>query len=675
MKTTNKTKWQITSDTIKLRDYQLKCLNSIEKGLEKYKAVLIQVPTGGGKTLIFNAYALNKTGNTLVLVHRKELLFQTADKYKMIGGDDSHIGYIAQGVFKTNRLTIGMIQTVYKALSKIDFKYFDTVIIDEAHHSMASTWRTVIETAKESGCKIIGVTATPFRTDEQQLKDLYDELVFKLDISDLIKAGHLVSVVGKMVYIDADYSKLKTSSNKSTGESDYSAKSIENVLNKEEINKQVVEKWIELGENRKTIFFTVSIEHANALKSEFVKNNITSECISSKLPAKERDNIIKKFAAGDVKVLINVDILTEGFDDPSVQCIALLRPTKSLSLYAQIVGRGVRLDNENGKKDCIILDFTGRNRKMSIVGLGELFDLPPELKEHIDKEGVSIGSVETDEFEELSPEEIASGVEIKNTRELKVLIGKNTEDFSFEGKESMKYATKLSDGSYVLTCGRNGKVLMLKKETKRTNSIYLNDKKIKSKLPESYSWVVLSTLWKHYKDDFAEDFAVNAHDAPITHKQKEILTRAKEKGLIDKIPDDMVSATNLISYLVNNKQQGGLIFNNPVGIQYHKEDWNTAFRYSYKGVSLNIAHALLLVLGLQIPAPKWITELKSDIKNLSVSEFSKINTENIKNKLDLKEIERLKNKRIMGFKVNDYIELDDKKLFDFIKYFKNLSNS
>ena len=345
MKTTNKTKWQITSDTIKLRDYQLKCLNSIEKGLEKYKAVLIQVPTGGGKTLIFNAYALNKTGNTLVLVHRKELLFQTADKYKMIGGDDSHIGYIAQGVFKTNRLTVGMMQTVYKGLNKINFKYFDTVIIDEAHHSMASTWRTVIETAKKSGCKIIGVTATPFRTDEQQLKDLYDELVFKLDILDLIKAGHLVSVVGKMVYIDADYSKLKTSNNKSTGESDYSAKSIENVLNKEEINKQVVEKWLELGENRKTIFFTVSIEHANALKAEFVKNNIASECISSKLSSQDRDNIIKKFAAGEVKVLVNVDILTEGFDDPSVQCVGLLRPTKSLSLYAQIVGRGVRLDN------------------------------------------------------------------------------------------------------------------------------------------------------------------------------------------------------------------------------------------------------------------------------------------------------------------------------------------
>lgn len=674
MKTINKTKWQVISDTIKLRDYQLKCLNSIEKGLEKHKSVLIQVPTGGGKTLIFNAYAFNKTGNTLVLVHRKELLSQTADKYKMIGGAEENIGYIAQGILEINRLTVGMMQTVYKSVGKINFKYFNTVIIDEAHHSMASTWRAVIETAKESGCKVIGVTATPFRTDEQQLKDLYDELVFKLDISDLIKEGHLVSVIGKMVYIDADYSKLKTSSNKSTGESDYSAKSIEKVLNKEEINKQVVQKWVELGEDRKTIFFTVSIEHANALKSEFVKNNIKSECISSKLPTQERKDIIEKFKKGEVKVLVNVDILTEGFDDPSVQCVGLLRPTKSLSLYAQIVGRGIRLDNENGKKDCIILDFTGRNRKMSIVGLGELFDLPPELKEHIDKEGVSIGSVETDEIEEdmLGAEEIG-GSEPKMKRELKVLIGKNTEDFSFEGKESMKYATKLADGSYVLTCGKNGKVLTLKKETKRTNSIYLNDKKIKSKLPDSYSWVVLNTLWKYYKDDFAEDFAVNSQDAPITLRQKDILARAKEKGLIDNIPSDMVSATNLISYLTNNKQQGGVIFNDPAGIQYHKEDWDSAFRYSYKGVRLNIAHALLLVLGLRISAPKWVTELKSGITKFSVSEFSKINTQNVKNKLDLKELEKLKSNRIMGFKVNNYVELTDAKLFDFIKYFKNLN--
>ena len=670
----NKTKWQIISDTIKLRDYQLKCLNSIEKGLDKYKSVLIQVPTGGGKTLIFNTYAFNKSNHTLILVHRKELLFQTAEKYTMIGGDANDIGYIKQGGVNINKLTIGMMQTVYKNIEKIDLKYFDTVIVDEAHHSMASTWRAVIERAKESGCKIIGVTATPFRTDEQQLKDLYDELVFKLDILDLIKEGHLVSVIGKMVYIDADYSKLKISSNKSTGESDYSAKSIENVLNKEEINKQVVEKWNELGENRKTIFFTVSIEHANALKSEFIKKGIPAECISSKLSTQERDDIINKFKTGKIKVLVNVDILTEGFDDPSVQCVGLLRPTKSLSLYAQIVGRGVRLDTENGKKDCIVLDFTGRNRKMSIVGLGELFDLPPELKEHIDKEGVSIGSVETDEIEEdmLGAEEIG-GSEPKKRRELKVLIGKNTEDFSFEGKESMKYATKLADGSYVLTCGKNGKVLTLKKETKYTNSIYLNDKKIKSNIPESYSWVVLSTLWKYYKDDFIEDFASESQDAVITFKQKEILARAKEKGLIDKIPEDMVSATNLISYLLNNKQQGGILFNNPEGIQYHKEDWNSAFRYSYKGVKINIAHALLLVLGLHISAPKWVTELKTGIIRFSVSEFSKINTQNVKNKLDLKELEKLKVGQIMGFKVNNYVELTDAKLFDFIKYFKNLN--
>ena len=266
---------------IALRPYQDDCLKAINRGFNKNAAVLIQIPTGGGKTLIFNTFALSavtENRKILILVHREELLSQTIEKYSMIGGDKNDTGVIKQGRLEFNKLTVGMIQTVYKQLNKINLKEFDTVIVDEAHHSMASTWRAVLERFKSADKKILGVTATPFRTDKQELKEIYDELVFKIDITDLMKFGHLAPIRGLMVYVNADYSKLKAKRDKNTGETDFTVSSVERVLNDEEINAQIVQKWIELGENRKTIFFTISIKHAIALQ----ERNKHYKCSSGK---------------------------------------------------------------------------------------------------------------------------------------------------------------------------------------------------------------------------------------------------------------------------------------------------------------------------------------------------------------------------------------------------------
>ncbi len=657
---------------IALRPYQRDCIKAINSGLNKNAAVLIQIPTGGGKTLIFNTFALDAVMDNrraLILVHREELLSQTIEKYSMIGGDKNDTGVIKQGRLEFNKLTVGMIQTVYKQLNKINLKEFDTVIVDEAHHSMASTWRTVIEHFKRADKKILGVTATPFRTDKQELKEIYDELVFKIDITDLMKLGHLAPIRGLMVYVDADYSKLKAKRDKNTGETDFTASSVERVLNDEEINAQIVQKWIELGENRKTIFFTISIKHAAALQNEFKKKGVSSTVVSSKLSQADRMGIIKDFKEGKVKVLVNVDILTEGFDDPSVECIALVRPTKSLSLYAQIIGRGLR--TAAGKKDCLILDFTGRNRDMSIVGLGELFGLPEDLKEHIDKEGLSIGSVETDEFEERIELDGESSAPEKK-RELKVLIGRDTKSFSFDSKEAMEYATKYSEDYYVLTCGKNNKVLSLKKEF-GSYCIYLNSDKIKNNLADNYAWMVFTTLWKHYKDEFAEEFAKRGKSEPLTDKQAEILGRAKKAGLISELPKNKVDASNIISHLSNNGNAGEVLFGDGNGINYKpdKSNYYSPYRYEYKGVKLNIAHAFILAYGLKISAPKWISDLKKGLISLSVSEFKKIDSTGLKNPVDINIIEKLKSGFIEHSRSGEDVEIDDAKIKQFINYFKN----
>jgi superfamily II DNA or RNA helicase len=655
-----------------LRPYQNECLTAVKSGLKKNNTALIQIPTGGGKTLIFSIFALSlieRGQNVLVLVHRGELLSQTVEKFKMIGGAQSDTGIIKSGSAEYNKLTVGMIQTVFKQINKLDVNKFDTVIIDEAHHSMASTWRAVIEKFKSAGKKILGVTATPFRTDKQELKELYDELVFKIDITDLMRLGYLASLKGLMVYVETDYSKLVAKKNKDTCESDFTPASIEAVLNNEKINGQIVDKWLEYGENRKTIFFTISVEHANALFNEFKKKNVSAVVITGKTPVKERNLIIEDFKSGKINVLINVDILTEGFDDPSVQCIALVRPTKSLSLYAQIIGRGLRISD--GKTDCLVLDYTGRNRDMTIVGLGELFDLPEELKEHIDKEGLSIGSVETDEYEDTPLSEGETEGQQKK-RQLKVLIGRDTRSFTFDSKEAFDYATKYADGHYVLTCGRNGIVLELKKEN-GSFSIYKNSryesKKIKANIAESYSWLLFTTMWKYYKDEFAEEFAKRAKDEVITPKQRDILIKAKNSGLISEIPATRADASNMISHLAINN--GNIIFAG-YGINYapDKDDFSNPRRYEYKGQKITIAYALLLAWGLKLHAPKWVTDIKGDIKTLDSEGLKKINLEGLKNQTDKEIIEKLKNGLLFNQQLNVDISVNDEVIGKFLNHFR-----
>ena len=175
----------------------------------------------------------------------------------------------------------------------------------------------------------------------------------------------------------------------------------------------------------------------------------------------KRRAVLKAFKEGKIRDLTNVNVLTEGFDDPEVECIALVRPTKSLVLYAQIVGRGLRI--APNKEDCLILDYTGVSRKHTVVGLCELFGLDEEVKKELKKgKQVSVGAVEEN-----------------GERRVAVLVGDEVKEFVFEGKEAGKYATKVGD-SLLLSCGMNGKTLVMEREGTSTQSIFLQTRKRKS---------------------------------------------------------------------------------------------------------------------------------------------------------------------------------------------------
>lgn len=522
---------------IELRDYQEEALCRIdEKFSAGRKKLLISVPTGGGKTLIFNTYSLSKNLRTLVLAHRDELLEQAADKFVMVGGRRRDVGFIRQGEWRLAPYTCASVQTLYKNLEKVAGKEFDLVVVDEAHHVRAPSYEAVLSRLLETNpnLSVLGVTATPFRSDNKELSEFFEELAYSIDILTLIEKGYLVPVKGYLVSLPVDTSLLKVSKNR-YGERDFTSASVEKVFNTPEINRLIVKKWKELAGDRKTIFYTSSLNHALSLFAEFERAGIPAAYVDGHMSLEKRRRILRAFKEGKLKVLTNMNVLTEGFDDPEVECIALVRPTKSLNLYAQIVGRGLRIAPE--KKDCLVLDFTGISRNHTVVGLPELFGITDEAVRKAWEEGekVSVGAVERE-----------------GEKKVVVLVGEKEVEFAFEGQEAARYATKVG-GSYVLTCSKTSSLFLIPEDG--TYSIYLvntypqEKKLLKENLTGDYAWTVLTTLWKKYRDSWNVEYLERAKRQEPTKRQLRIISLyfGHKEEQIDIFSLDRFSASNVLS--------------------------------------------------------------------------------------------------------------------------------
>ena len=525
-----------TSLKVSLRPYQKECLDAIDKGFyeKKLKSAIVSLPTGAGKTIIFSAYAYNKDLRTLVIAHRDELIEQATEKYIFLTGKSENTGIIKSGIWEIKPFTAGSVQTLYSNLDKVNGKEFDLIIADEAHHYVSDTYKAVIEKLLDTNpdIKLLGVTATPFRNDNKNLTEIFEELVYSIDIKELMRLGYLVPIRGKKIYLPVDIDKLKIRYG------DFTNSSIAEIFDDDEVNRLIVKRWKEEAENRKTIFFLSSVQHAQRLAELFSKEGIPACYVEGKMSLKQRQEIIRDFREGKIKILTNMNILTEGFDDPSVECIAIVRPTKSLNLYAQIVGRGLRLSPETGKKDCLILDFTGISEKHNIVGLAHLFGIP--TNKEIEKEGVSIGAVEEN-----------------GERKLKVLIGKGTEEFTFEGVEAFEFITRIMFAGkeiYLLSCGMNEKTLMLKEENKSFN-LYLLERRtaklLQTNIPKDMAGSVLINVWNKLKDNWIEGYIERALKDEATERQVMFIDdfRIKYKGFL-KINSKLskLHATNILSF-------------------------------------------------------------------------------------------------------------------------------
>lgn len=348
---------------MKPREYQTDAVEAAWATCMKGKNPLIVVPTGGGKSVII-AELIRKIvdfgGRVVMLAHRKELLQQNAEKIRNMVGCEVGVYSAGLNTKETKQdVIVAGIQSIYKHADKLDRRHF--VIIDEAHlipEDRSTMYGQFLADMSSFNPKlfVVGLTATPYRTGEGSIVEgeLFDELAYECELSGMIKDGYLSELITKPSDISADSSKMR----KVRGEFKQSDMEAEFDAILESACREVVE----LTRFRESVLiFCASVEHAEKA-SEYIGHysGLRAAVITGETLAMERGENISRFRSKNVKFLVNVNVLTTGFDAPNVDCVVGLRSTASAGLWAQIVGRGLR--TAEGKEDCLILDY-GENIK------------------------------------------------------------------------------------------------------------------------------------------------------------------------------------------------------------------------------------------------------------------------------------------------------------------------
>lgn len=367
------------STAITLRDYQEEALGKIDEAEERgVKRQLGVAATGLGKTIIFSTLAERRRVPTLILAHRDELISQAADKLLSVW-PDAEIGVVKASRNEVDKpIVVASVQTLARRsrLEQLPQGHFGLVITDEAHHAKADSYQRIYDhlgCGTEDGPLHVGVTATPDRGDGKGLDDIYDEITFVYDLLWGIRAGYLSDLRGLRIYLkDVDFTKAKVR------QGDYATGETGQMLEDADAPALIADAWLEHASDRKTIVFTPTVATAEQTRDEFLDRGIEAAMVSGTTPIEERRDMLKQFAAGELRVIANCGVLTEGFDDPAVDCIIMARPTKSRALYTQCIGRGSR--KHPGKQDCLVMDVCGASDTMSLVTIPSLFGIEQRNK-------------------------------------------------------------------------------------------------------------------------------------------------------------------------------------------------------------------------------------------------------------------------------------------------------
>ncbi len=385
---------------IRLRPYQSECLARIDAELEEKRSTLVVMPTGTGKTTVFAGAIARRHEipgtSTLVIAHREELIHQAAKRIERQAGlgvdiemADSRAGFgwarapvvcasiqtlSMNGCRRTRRLLAGE--------RPIGF-----VVVDEAHHAVARSYRGVIDllAGANDDCRFLGVTATPDRQDELALGQIFESVAYEMHVVDAIRQGWLVPIRQKFIRCSSlDLSKVHTLAG------DLNQGELSDVVERERVVWEMVGPMLEITRDLRTLIFAVNVKHATLVRDNInARHPGTAAMVTGDTPGDERAAVFRRFGAGEIRYLVNVGIATEGWDDPAtdgkgVQCIAMMRPTKSRSLYSQCIGRGTRpipgvidaceTDDTrrsaiaaSEKRSVLVLDFVGNSGRHQLV--------------------------------------------------------------------------------------------------------------------------------------------------------------------------------------------------------------------------------------------------------------------------------------------------------------------
>ena len=358
-----------------LREYQEEIRNHVVDAFEKYRSVMVQMPTGTGKTVVLALIVEmflrgNSTQTVLIVAHRKELVEQIRETLK-------------QQCFPSlisNSIRVHSIQWLSRRIDCVDFVP-SLVIIDEAHHALAKTYKVMWQ--QWQGAKFLGLTATPCRLNKHGFTDLFDVLLQSWSHNRFIAEGWLSLYDYMSVRADSEEWRMVNSLKKRGADGDFSLREMSEKLDVRPSIERLCDTVLRYARDKKGIVYAIDIQHAEHITEYYREHGINAVVISSKTPPDERQMLIGRFkesvilkdkangsdktymAMESIQVLVNVDLFGEGFDCPDVEFIQLARPTLSLAKYLQQVGRGMRVFD--GKKYCLILDN---------VGLYRLFGLP-----------------------------------------------------------------------------------------------------------------------------------------------------------------------------------------------------------------------------------------------------------------------------------------------------------
>jgi len=337
-----------------LRDYQKEIIACVRKEWQHHRSVMVQMPTGTGKTYVLASIVRDElrskaSASILIVAHRVELIEQIKETVEKLG-------------IRNDALKISSIQTVSRRLDALDFVP-DLVIVDEAHHALAQTYRVLWE--KWPDARFLGLTATPCRMNRMGFTGLFDVLVSSWSIAEFIEKGVLSEFDYVSIRPGSVEQRLIDSLEKRGADGDYQVKEMNQLLNRKPSIERLYRSMMVYAEGKKGIVYAINIGHAQRIAEFYASRGVKAAAIDSKTPSKERKRLVECFRTGELQVLVNVDVFSEGFDCPDVEFVQMARPTLSLAKYLQQVGRGLR--KSEGKEACMLIDN---------VGLYRLFGLP-----------------------------------------------------------------------------------------------------------------------------------------------------------------------------------------------------------------------------------------------------------------------------------------------------------